>query len=93
MTTRHREHEQDERIARDPAVMVGKPVVRGTRVPVELVLRQLAQSLDVGDVLEAFPHLTPDDVRACLRYAARSVDIETRDSASASSPTSRAASA
>ena len=66
------QYEHDERIARDPSVMVGKPVVKGIRVPVELVLRHLAQSLDVGDVLEAFPHLTLEDVRACLKYAASS---------------------
>jgi uncharacterized protein (DUF433 family) len=73
--------------------MVGKPVVSGTRVPVELVLRHLAQSLDVGDVLEAFPHLTRDDVRACLTYAAWSIDDKTRDAEPRLSPTSRTASA
>jgi len=68
----------DDRIARDADVMVGKPVVKGTRVPVELVLRQLAQSLDLRDVLEAFPHLTTEDVRACLTYAAGSLEAEAR---------------
>ncbi len=92
MAGNDRRHDE-EQIARDPSVMVGKPVVKGTRVPVELVLRHLAQSLDVGDVLEAFPHLTPDDVRACLTYAARSVDAEARRSATTPSAAARPASA
>ena len=61
------------RIVVDPAIVVGKPVVRGTRVPVELVLKRLAQDLDLRSLLEAYPRLTEEDVRACLRYA-----VETR---------------
>jgi uncharacterized protein (DUF433 family) len=49
--------------------MVGKPVVRGTRIPVEVVLYRLAQDLDVDGLFRDYPHLTPEDVRACLRYA------------------------
>lgn len=58
-----------ERIVADPRVMVGKPVIRGTRVPVETVLSHLMASLDMGDLFEAYPHLTAEDVRACLSYA------------------------
>jgi uncharacterized protein (DUF433 family) len=56
------------RIVRDPEIMVGKPVVRGTRIPVERVLRHLEEN-DRADLFAAFPELTEDDVRACLAYA------------------------
>ena len=57
------------RIAVNPEVMVGKPVVRGTRIPVELVLGFLSANPDLGELLQAYPHLTVDDVKACLAYA------------------------
>lgn len=66
----------DERIVRDLRVMVGKPVVRGTRIPVELVLEQLAFNLDLDDLFGAYPELTPEDVKACLRYAQRALERE-----------------
>ena len=59
----------EERIVRDSSVMVGKPVVRGTRIPVELVLEQLAFNLDLDDLFGAYPALTWEDVSACLRYS------------------------
>jgi uncharacterized protein (DUF433 family) len=65
-----------ERIIRDPKIMVGKPVVRGTRIPVERVIQHLADNLDVDDLFEAFPRLTPDDVRACLEYARAAIANE-----------------
>lgn len=46
---------EDERIVRDPRIMVGKPVVRGTRIPVELILEQLAFNLDLDDLFGAYP--------------------------------------
>ena len=58
-----------ERITVNPRVLAGKPVVKGTRVSVERVLEQLASNLDVEDVLAAFPHLTREDIGACVRYA------------------------
>jgi uncharacterized protein (DUF433 family) len=58
-----------ERIVVDPRILVGKPVVRGTRIPVQLVLEHLANSLDLDDLFAAFPRLTVDDVKACLAYA------------------------
>jgi uncharacterized protein (DUF433 family) len=61
---------QDGRIVVDPRVMVGKPVVRGTRIPVELVLEQLAYSVDLDELFGAYPELTVDDVKACLRHGA-----------------------
>ena len=58
-----------ERIVVDPDIMAGKPVVRGTRIPVDLVLKRLAQDLDINALLMAYPRLTKEDVQACLAYA------------------------
>ena len=66
-TTRVRAY--SDRIVRDPAVMTGKPVVKGTRVPVERVIQHLADNPDLDDLFLAFPHLTIEDVKACLSYA------------------------
>jgi uncharacterized protein (DUF433 family) len=58
------------RIARDPKIM-GKPVIAGTRVPVEAVVRQFAASADMAWVLKGFPDLSEEDVRAALAFAER----------------------
>ena len=58
-----------DRIISDPGILAVKPVVRGTRVPVELVLEHLAQLPDLTDLFAAYPRLTLDDVKACLAYA------------------------
>ena len=65
-----------ERIIVDPNIMAGKPVVRGTRIPVELVLKRLAQDLQVDSLLESYPRLTTEDVQACLKYAQGLVEGE-----------------
>jgi uncharacterized protein (DUF433 family) len=67
-----------DRISVDPAVMVGKPVVRGTRVTVELVLGFLAANPDLDELFAAYPHLTIDDVKACLAYARAAVHRQRR---------------
>jgi uncharacterized protein (DUF433 family) len=59
----------NERIVVDPQILGGKPVVKGTRVPVELVLKRLAQDLTVDGLLESYPRLTREDIRACIEYA------------------------
>jgi len=58
-----------DRITSDPGILGGKPVVRGTRVSVELVLDHLAHEMDFGSMREIFPHLTQEDISACLKYA------------------------
>ena len=58
-----------DRIVCDPKVMVGKPVVKGTRIPVERVLQHLEETLDLDDLFQAYPRLTVEDVKACLGYA------------------------
>ena len=62
-----------DRIVRDPEIMVGKPVVKGTRIPVERVLDQLAYKPDLGELFAMFPELRVEDVRACLSYARAAV--------------------
>lgn len=59
-----------ERITRNAAVMVGKPCIRGTRITVELILRELGAGDSIADIIDAHPHLTEKDVRAALAYAA-----------------------
>ncbi|MGQ9684264.1 MAG: DUF433 domain-containing protein [Anaerolineae bacterium] len=66
-----------ERIEINPAVMLGKPVIRGTRVPVELVLRKLSEGATEADLLDAYPRLQPEDIKAVLAYAADTVAHET----------------
>jgi uncharacterized protein (DUF433 family) len=63
---------QDEllhRITADPRIFGGKPVVRGLRISVEMVLALLAAGESVKAILDDYPELEPDDVRACLAYA------------------------
>jgi len=59
-----------ERIEMNPKVMLGKPVIRGTRIPVELILRKLSEGANEVDLLEAYPKLTREDIQAAIRYAA-----------------------
>lgn len=67
-----------ERIIQDPEVLVGKPVVRGTRISVELVLAKLADNPDLGELFADYPRLTIEDVKACLEYAKVLVEREKR---------------
>jgi len=60
-------------IVSDPAVMIGKPVVAGTRITVDLILEKLAAGETVQQLLEAHPRLTEDGVRAALTFAAEAL--------------------
>ncbi len=64
------------RIEVDPQIMLGKPVIRGTRIPVELILRKLSEGATEADLLDAYPRLTREDIQAALAYAADSVAHE-----------------
>ena len=57
----------------DPAIMMGKPVIKGTRITVELILEKLAAGETVDDILSAHPHLTEDAVRSALSFAAEAL--------------------
>lgn len=59
-----------DKIAIDPKVMAGKPVIKGTRIPVDLIVRMVAQGLPDKDILQEYPNLKVGDIRAALTYAA-----------------------
>jgi uncharacterized protein (DUF433 family) len=59
-----------DRIEINPEIMLGKPVVRGTRIPVELILRKLSDGATEADLLDAYPRLSRQDIQAAVRYAA-----------------------
>jgi uncharacterized protein (DUF433 family) len=66
-----------DRIQSDPKILAGKAVVRGTRIPVDLILEKLGAGESIADVVAAHPRLTADDVHAALTFAAESVRGET----------------
>ena len=63
-------------IVRDPAIMLGKPVIAGTRITVEHIMRKLAGGFSVEDILAGYPHLTREQVLAALDYAANLIAHE-----------------
>ena len=65
-----------DRIEINPKIMVGKPVIRGTRIPVELIVRKLAEGADEKALVQAYPRLTAADIQAALLYAADSLAHE-----------------
>ena len=60
----------------NPRIMVGKPVIKGMRIPVEIILRKLAQNVSIDKILQDYPRLTSKDIQAALEYAAESVHEE-----------------
>ncbi len=65
-----------DRIIQDPAILVGKPVVKGTRIPVAVVLEYLAHNPNFDELFADYPRLTMADVQACLDYAQTLVQEE-----------------
>ncbi len=63
-------------IVRDPAVMLGKPTIAGTRITVELIMRKLAGGFTVDDILDMYPHLMRKQITAALDYAANLIAHE-----------------
>ena len=66
----------NDRIEINPKVMMGKPVVQGTRITVELILRKLSEGATETDLLDAYPRITREDIHAAMRYAADTVSHE-----------------
>ena len=64
------------RIVRDPDVMMGKPVIAGTRMTVELILRKLANGVTVDQLLHSYPKLQAEDVQAALAYASDALSLD-----------------
>ena len=65
-----------ERITVDPKVLVGKPIIKGTRIAVEFVVDLLARGWTTEQILKEYNHLTPDDIQACLAYASEMLKTE-----------------
>ncbi|MBI5182318.1 MAG: DUF433 domain-containing protein [Nitrospirae bacterium] len=59
-----------EKIVVDPDIMLGKPIIKGTRITVEIILRKLSEGMTINELLEAYPHLTKEDILAALSYSA-----------------------
>jgi len=64
------------RVTTDPSVCSGKPCVRGTRIPVHMILDLLAADESFENILKAYPNITRDDIRACIRHAATLAEEE-----------------
>ena len=65
-----------DHIAIDPSILVGKPVIKGTRIAVEFVVDLLGRGWTVEQVLAEYDHLTREDVQACLAYSAETLKAE-----------------
>jgi len=65
-----------ERIEINPDIMMGKPVIRGTRITVEIILRKLSQGISIEEILADYPRLTREDIYAALSYAAEALSTE-----------------
>jgi uncharacterized protein (DUF433 family) len=65
-----------DRITVDPKVLVGKPVIKGTRIAVEFVMELLGRGWTREQILLEYDHLTPDDIQACLAYASEVLKSE-----------------
>ncbi len=62
------------RIEVNSQIMMGKPVIKGTRIPVEIILRKLADKISVEEILRDYPRLTEDDIKAAILYAAEMLE-------------------
>lgn len=65
-----------KRIVLDPKIMLGKPVIRGTRLTVDIIVEKVAYGASFDEIRQDYPFLAIDDIRAALLYAARSVAHE-----------------
>ena len=65
-----------DRIEINPKIMMGKPVIRGTRITVELILRKLSEGMTEEELLDAYPKLKSNDIKAAIKYAADSLARE-----------------
>jgi len=65
-----------DRIVVDPNILAGKPVIKGTRIPVYLIIQLIATGMNIKDVLKEYPELKEDDVKASLLYASRLLERE-----------------
>lgn len=64
------------KISADPNIMLGKPVIKGTRITVELILKKLSEGMTKSDLIKAYPHLKKEDILAALSYSAEVISKE-----------------
>ena len=67
---------EEELIQSDPSIVMGKPVIAGTRITVELILEKLAAGETIDDILQAHPRLTRESIQAALAFAARALRVD-----------------
>lgn len=65
-----------DHISSEPDILHGKPCIKGTRIPVYLIVSLVAEGMGVGEIVSEYPSLTPDDIKAAVRYAARLCEYE-----------------
>lgn len=65
-----------DRIVSDPSILGGKPIIRGTRISVEMVMEWIASGASRDDILKSYPHLTAEDIQQAVGYAAQAVKNE-----------------
>ncbi|MGB9720790.1 MAG: DUF433 domain-containing protein [bacterium] len=75
------EKELLKKIERNPEIMCGKPVVKGTRLPIDLLLEKLGHGYSENEILNEYPFLTKEDIKAALLYAAKVLALEEEFSA------------
>ena len=64
------------RIEINPNVMLGKPVIKHTRITVEIILKKLAQNISINDILKEYPKLTVQDIKAAIAYASEAISTD-----------------
>ncbi|MHA1360028.1 MAG: DUF433 domain-containing protein [Candidatus Helarchaeota archaeon] len=67
---------EENRISIDPEICHGKPCIKGTRIPVYLILEMLEYGLSFKEILEEYPHITVDDIKACIKFAKALINNE-----------------
>ena len=70
------EREIFERISSDPDILHGKPCIKGTRIPVTLVVSLLAEGISVEEIIKDYPSITPEDITAAIKYASKLCEYE-----------------
>jgi uncharacterized protein (DUF433 family) len=66
----------ESRIVIDPTIMLGKPTIKGTRITVELILNLLSEGAAISDIIDMYPHISKEDIKAALQYASSLVTHE-----------------
>ncbi|HPJ36780.1 MAG TPA: DUF433 domain-containing protein [Spirochaetota bacterium] len=65
-----------EKICISPDIMLGKPVIRGTRITVEFIIKKMSEGMEIDDIISEYPPVQKDDIMACLAYSA---DVISKD--------------